>query len=92
MHLGVELYLDDEVLKDLSSQVNSYLQKILSEYLYKTSLEFKSDINDFGNYASRNFLTIKEMQEYNWKANYPNSTFKVEINTIVKSGFLVTET
>ena len=85
-------YLDDEVLKDLSTQVNSYLQKILTEYLYKTSLEFKSDINDFGNYASRNFLTIKEMQEYNWKANYPNSTFKVEINTNVESGFLVTET
>ena len=85
-------YLDDEVLKDLSSQVNKYLQNILTEYLYKTSLELKSDINNFGEYASRNFSTIKEMQEYNWKANYQNSTFKVEINANVQSGFLVTET
>ena len=60
--------------------------------MYKTSLEFKSDINDFGNYASRNFLTIKEMQEYNWKANYPNSTFKTDIKVNVESGFLITET
>lgn len=85
-------YLDDSVLKNLSSQVDEYLQRVFIEYLYKTSLTFNADINDFGRYGAKNFLTIKEFEDYNWQKNYRNSTFKVEINVNVESGFLVTET
>ena len=40
----------------------------------------------------KNFITIPEFDEYNWQANYKNSTFKVNINTNVESGFIVTGT
>ena len=85
-------YLENHVLKDLSNQVNLYLKNIFYDYLYKTSISFKSDINEFGKYAAQNFLTTKDFENYNWQKNYPNSTFNIEINTNVESGFLVTET
>ena len=85
-------YLNNEELKEISSQVNSYLQIVFVEYLYKTSLQFKSDINSFGKYAAKNFLTLGEFEQYDWRNNYQNSIFKVHINTNVESGFLVTET
>ena len=85
-------YLDDTVLNNLSSQVSNYLEKILTDYLYKTSLELKSDINDFGRYSAKNFLTVNEFDQYNWKKNYENSIFNVDADVSIKSGFLVTET
>ena len=61
------------------------------EYLYKTSKEFKSDINGFGNFAAKNFLTISEFENYDWLNKYKDSFFNVEINTSVKSGMLILE-
>ena len=85
-------YLDDSVLKNLSKKTDKYLNEILTSYLYKTSLDFKSDINDFGRFASKNFITIPEFKNYNWKENYTNTIFRVNTHTEIKSGFLVTET
>ena len=84
-------YLDNKNLEDLSLEVNNYLEKVFIDYLYKTSLTFKSDINNFGRYASENFLTINEYKDFDWQSNYPNSIFNVKIDTNVESGFLVTE-
>ena len=85
-------YLDNTILKELSEQVSQYLEKTFTDYLYKTSLEFKADINDFGKYSVKNFLTIKEFEQYNWQMNYVNSIFDVDTDVVIKSGFLVTET
>ena len=85
-------YLDNSVLESISTQANNYLNEVFTNYLYKTSLEFKSDINDFGRYATSSFITLPEYEQYNWKSNYLNATFKVDIHTNVESGFLVTET
>ena len=63
----------------------------MSAYLYKTSLIWGSDINDFGKYALSNFLTTKDFEEYDWKNNYKNATFKVSLNTKVQTGFKITE-
>lgn len=84
-------YLDSSVLEGISEEANRYLEEILTQYLYKTSTEFKSDINTFGKYALSNFLTVPEFEEYDWRNSYSNSTFKVSINTEIESGFLITE-
>lgn len=84
-------YLSEEETKELSSLSSKYLENILKNYLYKTSAQYNSDINDFGKYALSNFLTIDQFNEYGWKNNYKNSTFKVSIDTQVQSGFLITE-
>ena len=85
-------YLDSSVLDELSKGANKYLEDILINYLYKTSVQFKSDINGFGKYCLSNFLTIPEFENFDWKNNYTNSAFKVSVNTQIESGFLITET
>lgn len=84
-------YLTQGQLDSLSEIANKYLEDLMSAYLYKTSLIFGSDINDFGKYALSNFLTTKDFEEYDWKNNYKNATFKVSLNTKVQTGFKITE-
>lgn len=84
-------YLNAEEIKNLSDLSNKYLENILKNYLYKTSATYGSDINDFGRYALSKFLTIDQFNEYDWKNNYKNSTFKVSVDTQVQTGFLITE-
>lgn len=85
-------YLTPEVLNTISSSCNNYLQSIFSDFLYKTSKDFKSDICGLGRYSLANFLTTKEFEDYNWLYNYRNAFFDVEVDTSVKSGMLITET
>lgn len=84
-------YLNSSVLDAISKQANHYLEEVITQYLYKTSTEFKADINTFGKYVLSNFLTMPEFEEYDWRNSYANSTFKVSIHTDVESGFLITE-
>ena len=85
-------YLSSEVLDSISNSCNSYLESVFSDYLYKTSKDFNSDINGMGKYALKNFFTTTQYEDYNWQENYKNSFFDVEVNTSVKSGMLITET
>ena len=85
-------YLNPDVLASLSNTCNRYLEDVLLSYLYKTSVEFKSDISGIGKYALSNFSTNTEFKNYNWVDNYVNSTFKVTVNTTVDSGFLLNKT
>ncbi len=85
-------YLEPDVLNNISEACNQYLESVFSAYLYKTSKEFKSDINGFGKYALGNFFTTQEFDHYDWLRNYQNAFFEVEVDTSVKSGMLITET
>ena len=85
-------YLDSDFLDSLSNTCNIYLENVLLNYLYKTSLEFKSDISGIGKYALSNFSTTSEFKDFNWSNNYMNSTFNVNINTTIDSGFLLNKT
>lgn len=85
-------YLDANRLNDISKYCDSYLESIFSDYLYKTSKEFKSDINGFGKFALSNFLTIKDFNNYRWLDTYRDSFFDVKIDTSVKSAMLLNET
>lgn len=85
-------YLDANRLNDISKYCDSYLESIFSDYLYKTSKEFKSDINGFGKFALSNFLTTKDFNNYRWLDTYRDSFFDVKIDTSVKSAMLLNET
>lgn len=85
-------YLSPEVLDSISNSCNSYLESIFSDYLYKTTKDFNSDINGLGKCALKNFFTTAQYDDYNWQENYKNSFFDVKVNTSVKSGMLITET
>lgn len=85
-------YLDSDVLVSISKSCNSYLESTFSNYLYKTSREFKSDINGFGKNVLNKFWTTQEFNDYNWKSNYKESYFDVKVDTSVESSVLLTET
>lgn len=85
-------YLNSDVLDEISESLNNYLTNILTEYLYKTSIDYKSDINGFGKYSLTNFLTIPEFEKYDWKNSYKDSVFNVKVESLVDSSILITET
>lgn len=85
-------YLNPDVLNSISYSCSSYLKNEFSKYLYKTSTVFKSDINGLGSYAFSKVFTTTEFNNYNWSYYYKNSIFDIEINTIMDSGFLLTQT
>lgn len=85
-------YLNIDVLNSISNSCNNYLESQFSSYLYKTSNVFESDINGLGSFALSKFSTTTEFDNYNWLDNYKNCTFDVEVNTVIDSGFLLTQT
>ena len=85
-------YLDPEVLSSISNSCNSYLESVFLDYLYKTSKDFKSDINGFGKFALRNFVTNSQFEDYNWLESYKDAFFHIDIDTSVESSMLITET
>lgn len=85
-------YLKPELLDNISNSCNSYLESIFSNYLYKSSKELKSDINDFGSLARKKFLTQKDFDTYNWREKYKDAYFNVTVDTSIKSSYLLTET
>lgn len=85
-------YLNNDILTSISDSCNSYLESVFSDYLYKTSREFKSDINGFGKYALAKFWTTNDFTNYNWNKNYKNAVFDVKVDTDVESSILLTET
>ena len=84
-------YLSSDVLDSVSNSCNKYLESMFLDYLYKTSKDFKSDINSFGNFAAKNFITTKDYENYNWLESYKDAFFDVSIETSVKSGMLISE-
>ena len=73
--------------KLIEETCNKYLEKYITKYLYKTSKEFKSDINGFGKSAVKYFPSVQEWEKYNWLRNYENSIFNVNVTTSLKSGY-----
>lgn len=84
-------YLSSEVLEAVSNSCNAYLKATFSDYLYKSSKDFQSDINGFGKYALQNFFTTEEFENYDWSKKYEDAFFAIEVDTSIKSGMLINE-
>lgn len=85
-------YLTEENRKILEDYADSYFKVHINNYLYKTSKEFKSDICKFGKYAVSKFTTMDKWKSYDWENRYENSFFTVDVDTKVKSSYLIRET
>lgn len=82
-------YLTNENIKKIEDYCNSYLKCQINDYLYKTSIEFKSDITGFGKIAIKDFSNLKDWKEYDWLNNYSSSVFNVNVDTNIVSSYLV---
>ena len=84
--------LTNENIKKIEEYADSYIKYQIEQYLYKTAKVLGCDIDDFGRYATKKFLTQTDWESYNWISNYCNSFFKVKISTNILSGNLLTQT
>ncbi len=82
-------YLNADNVKELEKYVTSYMKNQISSYLYKISKEYNSDIDGFGKYATQYFLTWDDWKNYNWLENFNNSFFNVEVETSIKSSYIL---
>lgn len=85
-------YLNSDYLEKISLYTNSYLESIISNYLFKTSKDFESDICCIGKYALSKFNTWHDYESYNWKEKYKDAFFEVNVNSNIKSGHLINQT
>lgn len=83
--------LTKDNIKKVEESVNRYLENEISEFLYKTSLAYNSDICGFGRYAITQFYENSDWKNYKWLENYKNSIFNVTVNSEVVSSLLFTE-
>ena len=69
--------------------LKDYLTEEFKTYLYKTSREYKSDINEFYRVAKRHFLTNSDFSNYDWANNYEHAEFDVEFNEDIISTLII---
>ena len=81
--------LNMEKLNYIRDNFIKYMENEFYNYLNKTSKEFNSDISGIGKYASKNFKTITDFENYHWLENYKNTAFKVNITVSTKSGHIL---
>lgn len=84
-------YLSEYYLDEVSNAANNYLASRMSDYLYKTSTDFKTCIDDFDKFAVTHFLTNHDWEAYDWVNSYSDSFFDVNVHTKVNSSMLLTE-
>ena len=79
----------DETLEKLDFALKDYLSNEFKTYLYKTSREYKSDINEFYRIAKRQFLTNSDFINYDWATKYESADFNVEFNEDIISTLII---
>lgn len=82
---------DSDSINLIEDYASSYLEQSISEYLYKTSKEYKTDIANTGKYFLKNHLTWEDWKNSDWLSNYENAFFKVNVNTNIESSQLFTK-
>lgn len=76
----------------IESEINKFIEDSCINFLYKTSQEYNTDIFGFEGYFNKNFLTLDELNKYNWKELYKSATFEVNSTNHLLSGFLFSKT
>jgi spore germination protein KC len=97
LHLGAKVltehedfdYNNAETLSTLNNSLRDYISSQMKSYLYKTSKEYKCDINGFHKFIKKSFLTMSDFKNYNWEQKYQNAEFNIKINSNVISSLLI---
>lgn len=82
----ISIYKENNIIND---NLKKSLENNILAYLYKTSQEYNSDIECFYKVAKKEFLTIPDLDTYNWEEKYKNTEFKVEFNDDIITNLLV---
>ena len=80
--------LDSDNFKEnnlLEQEINSYIQEMVSSFLYKISHKYNVDLCNFENKLLENYLTLDEFEKVHWNEIYSDSYFDVEIKGDITS-------
>lgn len=83
---------DDEIVSKIEKVAEDFLEEKLYDYLYKTSKELNSDIDEFGLFALKYFTTNDEWNSYNWLHHYKDAFFNVNVDVNLRSSYLLVDT
>ena len=71
--------------KLLEDSINSYIQEIVSSFLYDISHKYNVDICNFKNKILGKYLTLDDFEKIHWDEIYKDSYFDVNINGKIES-------
>lgn len=71
-------------LNIVEKAAGDFITKGIIHFLNRTSKEFKCDICGFGQETRMQFLTWKELEEYNWLEKYKDADFDVHVDFVIR--------
>ncbi len=71
--------------KLLENSINSYIQEMITSFLYKISHKYNVDICNFKNKMLQEYLTLDEFEKIHWDEIYKDSYFEIEVNGEIES-------
>lgn len=83
---------EPEIISQIQIYAERYIINHIYDYLYKTSKELNSDIDNFGLYSLKYFTNISDLNEYNWNHHYKDAFFDVNVNVDLRSSYLLVNT
>lgn len=83
---------DDNLILKIENSINIFLEKQITDYLYKTSKQLNADIDSFGLYGLKYFTTKQEWENYNWLHHYKDAFFEVNVDVNLRSSYLLVNT
>lgn len=81
-------FTSKESLREIEAEINKFLNESISNFLYKLATKYECDPVGFEGYFNKNYLTQKELNQYNWQELYKKSNFEIQPETYLVSGFL----
>lgn len=82
----------EDARKKIEAEINKFIDDSCTDFLYKTSQDFSSDIIGFKGHFNQNFLTQDSLNKYNWDELYREADFEVTCTNHLLSGFLFSKT
>ena len=97
--IKIKLYLEYDILSStyeintdnfsenelLESEINSYIQEMVSSFLYEISHKYNVDLCNFENKLLGQYLTLDDFKKIHWDEIYSDSYFDVEVSGSILS-------
>lgn len=81
-------YTSTENIKLVEEQTKKYLENLISNYLYKLSKDYDSDIFNFQSMYSKKCLTNQELEKIHFDEVYKDSFFDINVDVEISSTHL----
>ncbi len=79
-------------IKELNDLLNETIEDGVRKTIKKVQKQMGTDIFGFGYYASSKFLTINDLEKYNWLSHFIDAKINVSVRTNIRRTGLVAET